>query len=363
LFLRTSALGGRKIAETRRHFKVGDATLGTSLNSNIGLDDAEGLAVGMSEETSGAAPRDHTPDQSISDELERLRERVAFYESFDQLIHENIARSGDLLRQAMDLRETAGRELAEAKVEAERFDNTRYRETLSDLLDEVTTLQGHVERLGRRVADAIDEFESGLPPGEQSSPPLRLPGGGDIHAEFLDSPPEFVEFATPEERASVAASEPRSVSEAPASEPPSETPVAPKPPPEATSTSLQPEPAPASAAAGGPSATATEDQPTGVEPPSIEPEPKVHEQSMTMLVHGVPRAATALSLQRYLAQLGQVEAVEPREYAGGVLRLHVAVREPVSVDDLRGWKEGAGFEPVHARHDLIEVRLPGASGF
>jgi hypothetical protein len=84
---------------------------------------------------------------------------------------------------------------------------------------------------------------------------------------------------------------------------------------------------------------------------------------MTMLVHGVPRAATALSLQRYLAQLRQVEAVEPREYAGGVLRLHVAVREPVSVDDLRGWKEGAGFEPVHARHDLIEVRLPGASGF
>jgi hypothetical protein len=84
---------------------------------------------------------------------------------------------------------------------------------------------------------------------------------------------------------------------------------------------------------------------------------------MIMLVHGVPRAATALSLQRYLAQLGQVETVEPREYAGGVLRLHVAVREPVSVEDLRGWKEGAGFEPVHARHDLIEVRLPGASGF
>jgi hypothetical protein len=319
---------------------------------NIGLEDAEGLAVGMSEEMSGAAPRDHSPDQSISDELERLRERVAFYESFDQLIHENIARSGDLLRQAMDLRETAARELAEAKAEAERFDNTRYRETLSDLLDEVTTLQGHVERLGRRVADAIDEFESGLPPGEQSSPPLRLPGGGDIHADFLDSPPEFVEFATPEERAAVAASEP-----------PSEAPVAAEPSPEAESTWLQPESAPASAGTGAPSATAAEDQPPEAEPPAVEPEPKVHEQSMTMLVHGVPRAATALSLQRYLAQLGQVEAVEPREYAGGVLRLHVAVREPVSVDDLRGWKEGAGFEPVHARHDLIEVRLPGASGF
>jgi hypothetical protein len=310
---------------------------------------------------SGAKPRDHSPDQSVSEELERLRERVAFYESFDQLIHENIARSGDLLRHAMDLRETAGRELEEAKAEAERFDNTRYRETLSDLLEEVTTLQGHVERLGRRVADAIDEFESGLPSGEQATPPLRLPGGNAIHADFLDSPPEFVEFTTPEERAAVAASGPTSVAEATGDRPQAVSPDTSDPQPEAVSIPVDLELVSESESASALSASAPEVPPTEVEPSAAEPE--VQEQSMIMLVHGVPRAATALSLQRYLAQLGQVAAVEPREYAGGVLRLHVAVREPVSVDDLRGWKEGAGFEPVHARHDLIEVRLPGASGF
>ncbi len=40
-------------------------------------------------------------------ELELARERLAFYESFDRLIHDNIARSGDLLRQAVALRESA----------------------------------------------------------------------------------------------------------------------------------------------------------------------------------------------------------------------------------------------------------------
>jgi hypothetical protein len=320
----------------------------------------EGLAVAMSEETSGVDPRDSAPDRTISDELERLRERVAFYESFDQLIHENIARSGDLLRQAMDLRETAGRELAEAKAEAERFDNTRYRETLSDLLDEVTTLQGHTERLGRRVADAIEEFEAELPPGERSVPPPRLPGGEAIHADFLDSPPEYIDFTTPEERA-VIAPEPDWIAEAPVDEEEVEAPIAVEPQPEVGFSHPDFGTVPETEITGELS-SADFETPSNKDD-QLTADPEVPQQSMTMLVHGVPRAATALSLQRYLAQLGHVEAVEPREYAGGVLRLHVAVRVPVSIDDLRGWKEGAGFEPVHARQDLIEVRLPGASGF
>jgi hypothetical protein len=322
----------------------------------------------MTDETSGESPRGPAPEQNLLDELERLRERVAFYESFDQLIHENIARSGDLLRQSMELRENATRELAEAKAEAERFDNSRYQATLSDLLAEVTTLQSNVERLGRRVSDAIEELESELSPGEEFSPPPRLPGGETIKADFLSTPPEYITFTTPEERAAATSSEPedrQSVPEVELSSPelfePVETPSEPEPGvvhPDVSSTS-GPEISGEIAASAEAMASA---------PPVTEPElPAAEEggaqQSMTLLVHGVPRAATALSLQRYLAQLGQVEAVEPREYAGGVLRLHVAVREPVSVDDLRGWKEGAGFEPVHTRHDLIEVRLPGASGF
>jgi hypothetical protein len=31
---------------------------------------------------------------------------------------------------------------------------------------------------------------------------------------------------------------------------------------------------------------------------------------------------------------------------------------PLQLDDLRGWPDGTGLEPVHVRDDLIEVRLP-----
>ncbi len=77
-----------------------------------------------------------------------------------------------------------------------------------------------------------------------------------------------------------------------------------------------------------------------------------------VLVHGVPRATTALSLKRYLESLPHVSSVEPREYAEGILRLHVTADRSIHIDDLRGWSDGMGFEPVHLRDDLVEVRLP-----
>ena len=80
--------------------------------------------------------------------------------------------------------------------------------------------------------------------------------------------------------------------------------------------------------------------------------------STVVLVHGVPRATTALSLKRYLESLPHVLAVEPREYAEGILRLHVVGQQHVKIEDLRGWADGADLQPVHIREDLIEVRLP-----
>lgn len=77
----------------------------------------------------------------------------------------------------------------------------------------------------------------------------------------------------------------------------------------------------------------------------------------TVLVHGVPRATTALSLKRYLEGLEQVHTVEPREYAEGVLRLQVSSDRPVGMTDLLGWPEAEGMEPVEVREDFVEVRL------
>ncbi len=81
-----------------------------------------------------------------------------------------------------------------------------------------------------------------------------------------------------------------------------------------------------------------------------------------VLVHGVPRAAAALSLQRHLAGLGHVETVEAREYAEGILRLQVVARGPLGLEDLRRWEGGSNLEAVHVLADVIEVKLPGATG-
>ena len=79
---------------------------------------------------------------------------------------------------------------------------------------------------------------------------------------------------------------------------------------------------------------------------------------VAVIVHGVPRAAAALALQRHLAGLPQVEAVEAREYAAGVLRLHVTARTPLALADLRAWDGGASLEPVNVLPNVVEVRLP-----
>jgi hypothetical protein len=80
-------------------------------------------------------------------------------------------------------------------------------------------------------------------------------------------------------------------------------------------------------------------------------------RTTTLLVHGVPRATTALSLKRYLEGLSHVHEVEPREFAEGILRLQITGLRPLDIGDLSGWPEGQGLEAIHVREDLLEVRL------
>jgi hypothetical protein len=131
----------------------------------------------------GRTPTQPTTEEP--DEVSRLRERLAFYESFDQLIQENIGRAGELMRQAMDLRETASLEVAAARTEAERdrtADRVRYRSLFGEMLDEVTALQGQAERLARRLTDALDDVEAALPPGAPAV------GAAAVAAEAAEAP-------------------------------------------------------------------------------------------------------------------------------------------------------------------------------
>ena len=101
-----------------------------------------------------------------AEEIEQLRERLSFYESFDQLIHDNITRAGDLLREAAARKSEGDLALRSATADFEQrqlAERVNYRRVFSGLLDEITIVQQNVERLARQVADALDDLEAVIP--------------------------------------------------------------------------------------------------------------------------------------------------------------------------------------------------------
>jgi hypothetical protein len=374
-----------------------------------------------------------------ADDIEQLRERLAFYESFDQLIQDNISRAGALLREAATKKSEGDLALRTAGAEFERkqlAERTTYRRIFSSLLDEVTSVQQNVERLARQVADALDDLESVIPAAGESAgiegeqfpsmptfggPPGELGSGQEsrLEAAPAEQPVDRVEnygaaYAQP------AAQEPADAREHQQMEPVDEL-VTPDEAaydtaestdayegqvPETVDTEAEPyqeaaaEPAPEPAVTSdlgaatqyfdtGESSEYQEGDVTGYrqEPPPIDEAPMTATADLngaeetpyqaseaaeiengswedtgspaatTLLVHGVPRATTALSLKRYLEGLAQVHSVEPREYAEGVLRLQVSSDRPVGLEDLRGWPDAEGMVPVTVDEEFLEVRL------
>src|SRR6476660_559443 len=101
-----------------------------------------------------------------AEEIEQLRERLSFYESFDQLIQENISRAGDLLREAAARKSEGDLALRSASADFEQrqlAERVNYRRVFSGLLDKITIVQQNVERLARQVADALDDLEAVIP--------------------------------------------------------------------------------------------------------------------------------------------------------------------------------------------------------
>jgi hypothetical protein len=294
-------------------------------------------------------PQSATPE----DEIAHLRERLAFYESFDKVIHDNVSHSSDLLRRAAESQQAAHRALAEANANAaaaRAADQTRFRELFSTLLDEVTTLQGQLERLARRVADTLDDLESESAP----TPPARTAAPQPEPSESAAAPStqtheEDEQPVAPEEPFEEFNVAPGVTSEdLDASEPYDEAPEGVQP-----FSVEQSNMGGGTAAPAEPAMAASETAPAG-DVAADEPQPL---GGATILVHGVPRATTALSLKRFLENLPEVDHVEPREYAEGVLRLLVVGTRPVSLSDLQSWPDGAKLEPVNVRADLLEVRL------
>ena len=81
------------------------------------------------------------------------------------------------------------------------------------------------------------------------------------------------------------------------------------------------------------------------------------EHSVAIVVHGVPSARTALSLQRFVASLPQVADVSAREFIGGVLRLDVRVRDRLEAAQFLTWGDAHSIETLTERPDVLELVL------
>ncbi len=280
-------------------------------------------------------------NSDIQQELVRLREKLAYYESFDQLIQKSVTDASELLREALEMREAASREIEAASKSAESARTSQletYRSLFSEMLDEITLLQGHAERLARRLTDAIDALEAQLLP-EVDFPGLPTTLTAEL-ATTIDEPPdagvepavsvrsvESVELeSTHVDDGAVVASQVDSDAERVEEE---------------AITTVAPDLSPAE------SPETAEDVPVGASP----------DGRFVLLVHGVHKAALALSLKSYLEELDVVDKVEPREFAAGLLRLQLQVQRNLEQDDLAGWPSGQSIQIVHVRPGLLEVKL------
>jgi hypothetical protein len=81
------------------------------------------------------------------------------------------------------------------------------------------------------------------------------------------------------------------------------------------------------------------------------------EQSLALVVHGVPSAQAALSLQHFVASLPQVADVSAREFVGGVLRLDARVCDRLEIAQFLTWADAQGVEALTERPDVLELVL------
>jgi hypothetical protein len=101
-------------------------------------------------------------------ELALLRDRLAYYEAFDSLINDNVARSAELFRSLNDERERMRQEATRLQAERESTiaqeaerrltaERQRTHALLMSLMDEASQMQRQIDGLIQRIAVAITD--------------------------------------------------------------------------------------------------------------------------------------------------------------------------------------------------------------
>jgi hypothetical protein len=94
--------------------------------------------------------------------LSHGQEWVAFYESFDKLVQDNLSRSSELLRRAMSLPEVADREVQQIRTEMEdklAAEKDRQKNLLGALREDITGSHRQVSALARAVGSVMSDLE------------------------------------------------------------------------------------------------------------------------------------------------------------------------------------------------------------
>lgn len=213
--------------------------------------------------------------------LDRARERLSFYESFDRMIAEQMRRAGEMMAETVALREQAAQAVRdrEAIDKAVRDERERHRAVLESALAEVRNAQPVIDTMVARLQDAIEDI----------APPESTPDG--TSTETPVSPAVFEPVQAEAEPAETPSAEPETTNPAP-----------------------------------------EEDLPAP-EPEAVSPEPT----SIEVLAHGVPSATTAIGLQAMLRGIDTITRVDAREFADGELRLHVECDGPIAEDAFSDW--------------------------
>jgi len=311
--------------------------------------------------------------------LERARERLLFYESFDRIIGENIRRSGELMLETITLREDAQeRDRAVAQLEMERnaaraAEHHRSQALLGDLLEESDRALAGIATLRARLSDALAAGES-----DRANPaPVAQASNVAVPIDLLQAPEPTVTERVAEFTPDVPAPSALAVSADPiaATDTVDSGEIEIPAPVAAAVDTLQTTPLEAGTHDGAPSAevegindASTSGDPahgdTTAETPSLDDVSGTATGPTTtpavdLLVHGVPRATIAISLQRYLKNLPAVTSVETREFAEGVLRLTVITTNSagLALSDLADWPDGGNLTVLNEQDTVLELSL------
>lgn len=276
---------------------------------------------------------DSTDPQELRDLLERARERLAFYESFDRIIGENIRRSGELMVETVALREQAQALAAQSAKERAEFEATRqadrerYRDLVAGALAEVETARPVIDGMIARLQEVLDTLEDDASDQDATADSASVSLTSALVEPWQTDPRPDEEAPSPDEAARKADAETEA-------DPPAVDATEP--------TTAEDAPVPANT----------------VEP-DVPSEPTV--RNLTVLAHNVPNAKVAVALQKMLRGLDVVTSVDTREFANGELRLAVIATDALPQDALEAWVAEHGGKAFHASPAVLEITLTTAA--